>query len=118
MTGLNERQLIEFAILLGNDYTAQFSKDLYGDEVAALGNDEFDPAVILEFVSKATPELRLSSNFANVQQAIAFSRALYECEDLSAFPTDADESSEEEVEDYEIILQGADGSVGRVAHRS
>eukprot|EP01043_Picozoa_sp_COSAG02_P042222 COSAG02_NODE_3571_length_6533_cov_8.215981_1_plen_496_part_10 len=115
MTGLNERQLIEFAILLGNDYTAQFSKDLYGDEVAALGSDEFDPAVILEFIAEASPELRLSSNFANVQRAIDFSRALYECEDLSAFPTDTDESSEEEVEDYEIILQGTDGSVGQVA---
>eukprot|EP01044_Picomonas_judraskeda_P002805 COSAG03_NODE_213_length_10549_cov_7.843349_2_plen_1370_part_00 len=115
MTGLNERQLIEFAILLGNDYTAPFSKDLYGDEVAALGNDEFDPDVILEFVAEAAPELRLSSNFANVQRAIDFSRALYECEDLSAFPADAEESSEEEDEDYEIILQGTDGTVGQVA---
>ena len=39
-----------------------------------------------------------------------------ELEALSAFPRDAEEDSEEE-EDYEIILQGTDGTVGQVALR-
>ena len=100
MTSLNEAQLVEWAILLGNDYTAQFGRHLYDNELLSeLGSDEHDPEAVREFVAEQQPELRLESRFANVQRAIEFSRALYQLQDLSVFPTDAadDDSEEEEV---------------------
>ena len=96
---LSEFQLIEFALLIGNDFTDVFSRDTFhqitgsADLTSPLTTfpSGYSPATIhslLEFIRSQPEDYRLSSMDPALQQAIEFSRALYNLQDISAYPED------------------------------
>ena len=87
-----EESMIEFAILMGNDYIGN-SKDAQLDFCSFKGEE------ILDHIRDEGPEYRVTSKLPQVQLAIAFTRALYQFEDLSQFPLD--EKPEEVMEENE-----------------
>jgi hypothetical protein len=103
MTGLSQSQLVEWAILIGNDYTGHFAPRVFGEGAAAALNAERCNLVeaAREYLI-ATECVQLQSEVEPVRRAMQLSRALYACEDLAAFPPD--ESSE--VEEQEERGQG------------
>lgn len=82
-----ETSMIEFAILMGNDYIGN-PKDAQLDFMSFKGEE------ILHHVREQGPNYRVTSKLPQVQLAIAFTRALYQFEDLSQFPMDETEENE------------------------
>lgn len=89
-----EESMVEFAILLGNDYVEN-TKESQLDFCASNLDD------VLDHVRQQDADYRVTSKVLEVQRAIDFTRALYEFQDLSDFPLDdeEDEPSFEVLED-------------------
>ena len=97
---MSESSLIDFCLYLGNDYTSGFSKDLFQFEKEEETVNELLESYDMHSVARtfsAYDDDSLDCNTAdcNLNQAISFSRALYELESLDIFPFDAnsDETS-------------------------
>jgi hypothetical protein len=89
--GLTESQLIEFAILAGNDFTAGFQKEEFrwsSQGAAALPPAKWRHDEMLDFMQTTSPSFQLESRNSSLQLAIDFSRDFYELRDLSRFPVD------------------------------
>lgn len=89
--GLTETQFIDLCILLGNDYTSHFPRT---DFLASLGLPR--AANDVETLLQTVRELpcALSSSIELYQQAIDFSRQLYDLQDTSHYPEDVAEFEE------------------------
>ena len=98
---LSEAQFIEFVILLGNDYTSQFLRSDYiiisNEENVQVSTESLPEGYslrvseqLLEFIQMMGHGCILSSNNPQLQQAIEFSRTLYELGDISKYPVDGD----------------------------
>ena len=90
---MSESSLIDFCLYLGNDYTSSFSKDLFLFETEEETVNELLESHDMHSVARtfsAYDDDRLDCNTAdcNLNQAISFSRALYELESLDIFPFD------------------------------
>lgn len=88
---LTEKQLVEFAIAIGNDFTAPFSRSLFpnlalGDE--SQGQDPGSLEILRRYIISQGTSFFLYSLTPELNLAIDFSRALYELQDLSKFPLD------------------------------
>ena len=80
---MSESSLIDFCLYLGNDYTSSFSKDLFLFETEEETVNELLESHDMHSVARtfsAYDDDRLDCNTAdcNLNQAISFSRALYE----------------------------------------
>jgi hypothetical protein len=92
---LTEEQVIEWAILVGNDYTNHYPRDLYllnGQPLLGLptGYSQQEMSRIRDVIKAAEPAI-LSSNDPQLQLAIEFSRDLYELRSLEKYPVDDSE---------------------------
>lgn len=89
--GLSESQLIEFAILAGNDFTSSFMKEEFrwvDQSGPALPPVKWTHNEMLEFIRATDPTFKLESRNSSLQLAIDFSRDFYELQDLSGYPID------------------------------
>ena len=84
--GLSEKQFVDFCILIGNDYTSHF------EEIRLLSSpgDTMDARIelLLEVISATDSDFELCFPDENLQQAINFSRDLYDLCNLSKYPYD------------------------------
>eukprot|EP01052_Picozoa_sp_SAG31_P033466 SAG31_NODE_3787_length_3882_cov_1.231827_2_plen_520_part_00 len=88
LTGLTEPRLIEWAVLLGNDYTAHVDRTAYGEDVAKLLGDEQDADELRRWILERDGDFVLRSADGAVQRAINFCFDLYENRDISCYPAD------------------------------
>lgn len=82
--GMTECQLLEFSIILGNDYTKHFDRIHFGLE--DISGTRVDVERCREKIMSAfenNSEFQLHSDVKDIQDAIEFSRALYNLEDIS-----------------------------------
>ena len=94
--GLSEAQFIELAILLGNDYTGSYSRALFR-QLPLVGSNRLvlNQCYKLDYYMSIASHLaacdlnwQSSSDNIMLQEAIQFSRKLYDLHDLSEYPYD------------------------------
>ena len=83
----DEQQLVEWAILIGNDYTKHFTKSSFiGYSNSYNRQNEFSSVEIMrKFIATQKPPYRLSSADAELELAINYSRAVYNLLDLTLY---------------------------------
>jgi hypothetical protein len=87
---MTESQLIEAALLLGNDFTSPFPLSEYTDVPAmSLTREQ-----VIEFIKSRPTNFQLSSMSPQVQLVLEYSRDFYRSADLSHYPFDVDEEAE------------------------
>ena len=99
---MSESTFIDFAIYLGNDYTSHFSKNLFSfeneEELVDYLLESNDMHSIANLFSKYDEDnLDASTVNEKLNEAITFSRLLYELKPLDMFPFDDDEDDYGEV---------------------
>ena len=109
--GLSEQQLVEWFILIGNDYTNHYmyqssegkqrQKSLLLGQNSGNESKECPLKTKLESIQSQHPSYRLSSRYPGLENAIQYSRAVYDMLDLTSFESDGTtnnvaKSSEEE----------------------
>lgn len=100
--GLEEDNMVELAILLGNDYVDPKTTD---SSLAAIGRNSYDN--ILDYLRNQDDDYRITSFDQEVQAAMDFSRALYNLQELSALTDEnspGQQPSEEKEEDQLVKL--------------
>ena len=94
--GLTEAQFVELTILLGNDYTGSYSRTLFR-QLPLVGTNRLllNQCYKLDYyhslaahLAKCDPGWQSSSDDVMLQNAIQFSRKLYDLHDLSEYPCD------------------------------
>jgi len=95
-----EESIVEFAILMGNDYVGN-SREAQLDFCSSKAEE------IMDHLREQSSDYRVTSKLPQVELAMAFTRALYEFQDLSDFPldeesSDTDSSEEEEENDGKV----------------
>lgn len=106
--GLTQDQLVELAILIGNDYTKHFSRMEYDVKVSISGYKVDAIESLREFIIERGPDFRLkSSDNAHLQKCIELSRATYNLESVEEFEDinkdEKDEDNEDE-DDNESVM--------------
>lgn len=92
--GLTEDQLVELAILVGNDLSSPFKRSLFidvpddMDETMYASKDNNIVQRSLKFILQRDLDYKLTSNNKELQQIIQFSRAFYNLTDISIYPED------------------------------
>jgi hypothetical protein len=83
----DEQQLVEWAILIGNDYTKHFTKSSFiGYSNSNNEQNEFSSLEIMrKYIASQKPPYRLSSADAELELAINYSRAVYNLLDLTSY---------------------------------
>jgi hypothetical protein len=83
----DEQQLVEWAILIGNDYTKHFTKSSFiGYSDSSNGQNEFSSLEIMrKYIASQKPPYRLSSANVELELAINYSRAVYNLLDLTSY---------------------------------
>ncbi len=94
--GLSEAQFVELAILIGNDYTGSYSRALFR-QLPLVGSNRLilNKCYKLDYYESLASHLancdshwQASSDDTMLQEAIQFSRKLYDLHDLSEYPYD------------------------------
>lgn len=107
--GLTEDQLVELAILVGNDFSAPFKRSLYTDVGGDLDESYYASVTdniverSLHFILQKNVNYKLTSNNQELQEIIDFSRAFYNLTDISIYPTDPDVHDGDDGDNYNYI---------------
>jgi hypothetical protein len=105
---ISENQLVELAILIGNDFTSSYTLfDYVNPCLKMVAPDGRHIEDLLGLIAAQDMDFKLESSNHMLQQAIQFSRDFYNLVDLSSygFDDDDDDSSERSLE----ALEGKDG---------
>ena len=102
---MTETQFVEWCILIGNDYTAHFKRNLfneYHEFSMKCGNYDTavnSPGLVLSrlFIISKGPDYHLSSSNCNLERAITYSRAVYNLSDLSEYDMEIEDSEVKQV---------------------
>jgi hypothetical protein len=86
LTGLGEERLIEWGVLLGNDFTGHFPIT----EFNGLSQDDRRPGPLLELMLQDSSFIATSGS-SELELAFEFSRDFYNCESLEDYPVDNDD---------------------------
>jgi hypothetical protein len=104
---MTESQLIEAALLLGNDFTSPFPLSEYTDVPAmSLTREQ-----VIEFIKSRPTNFQLSSMNPQVQLVLEYSRDFYRLADLSHYPFDAKEDAELPLMTRDSFIDSYDGQL-------
>eukprot|EP00981_Chlorochromonas_danica_P003151 scaffold630_cov188-Ochromonas_danica.AAC.8 len=107
---ISPHQLVEWGILVGNDFTRHFTANQLNDHFATSCQSRYADDV-LDFIKENPPDYQCHSDHYVVETTLAFCRAFYELEDLTPFyreefktiSTLDDDEEEEELEDGFVV---------------
>jgi hypothetical protein len=91
--GMTEKQFVELCIFIGNDYTMHFKRTLFNQysqfitesEYSYLEVDSGGLTVPIDFILSQKPDFLLSSLNTELNEAIMYSRAVYNLSDLEEY---------------------------------
>jgi hypothetical protein len=91
--GMTEEQFVELCIFIGNDYTMHFKRTLFNhysqfiteSEYSDLEVDSGGLTVLIDFILSQKPDFLLSSPNKELNNAIIYSRAVYNLSDLDEY---------------------------------